>query len=159
MPPTLLDIGAAAVLVDFGTIVLSKFFNLGKSLDKWYAKFQLLAVLSDCLIIVLGIQLAYILAPTASFFHVLFLALFIQILHDILFYFFVVLPIPAGHNQIIDLFKEYGAENSYKIILYDSFMVASTLLLATYLHRFDIRVVSFAGLLGVYALTYIIYTK
>ena len=51
-------IGSAVVWVDFITIVLSKVFHLGKSLDKWYANFGIVAVISDCLVIVLGILLA-----------------------------------------------------------------------------------------------------
>jgi len=145
--------------VDFVTIVLSKFFNLGKSLDKWYAKFGMTAVLSDCLIIVLGIQLALLIEPKAGWFHLLVIALAIQIFHDIWFYFAIVVPIPKGHNQIIDLFKEYADENSWKIIVADSLMVGSTVVLAELLSYYHESVVSFVGLLATYALTYIIYTR
>jgi hypothetical protein len=155
----LLDILSAVVVVDFVTIGLSKFFNLGKSLDKWYAKFGMTAVLSDCLIIVLGIQLALLIEPKAGWFHLLMIALAIQIFHDIWFYFAVVVPIPKGHNQIIDLFKEYADENSWKIIVADSLMVGSTVILAELLSYYHESVVSFVGLLATYALTYIIYTR
>jgi uncharacterized protein YacL len=155
----LLDILSAVVVVDFVTIVLSKFFNLGKSLDKWYAKFGMTAVLSDCLIIVLGIQLALLIEPKAGWFHLLMIALAIQIFHDIWFYFAIVVPIPKGHNQIIDLFKEYADENSWKIIVADSLMVVSTVVLAETLSYYHESVVSFVGLLATYALTYIIYTR
>jgi uncharacterized protein YacL len=154
-----LDILSAVVVVDFGTILLSKFLNLGKSLDKWYAKFGMTAVLSDCLIIVLGIQLALLIEPKAAWFHVLMMAVAIQIFHDIWFYFAVVVPIPKGHNEMIDLFKEYSQENSYKIIVADSLMVASTVVLAETLSYYHESVVSFVGLLATYALTYIIYTR
>jgi uncharacterized protein YacL len=155
----LLDILSAVVVVDFVTIVLSKFFNLGKSLDKWYAKFGMTAVLSDCLIIVLGIQLALLIEPKAGWFHLLMIALAIQIFHDIWFYFAIVVPIPKEHNQIIDLFKEYADENSYKIVVADSLMVVSTVVLAETLSYYHESVVSFVGLLATYALTYIIYTR
>jgi uncharacterized protein YacL len=155
----LLDILSAVVVVDFVTIVLSKFFNLGKSLDKWYAKFGMTAVLSDCLIIILGIQLALLIEPKAGWFHLLMIALAIQVFHDIWFYFAIVVPIPKGHNQIIDLFKEYADENSYKIVVADSLMVVSTVVLAETLSYYQESVVAFVGLLATYALTYIIYTK
>jgi uncharacterized protein YacL len=155
----LLDILSAVVVVDFVTIVLSKFFNLGKSLDKWYAKFGMTAVLSDCLIIILGIQLALLIEPKAGWFHLLMMALAIQVFHDIWFYFVIVVPIPKGHNEIIDLFKEYADENSWKIIVADSLMVVSTVVLAETLSYYQESVVSFVGLLATYALTYIIYTK
>jgi len=155
----LLDIVSAVVVVDFVTIVLSKFFNLGKSLDKWYAKFGMTAVLSDCLIIILGIQLALLIEPKAGWFHLLMMALAIQVFHDIWFYFAIVIPIPKGHNEIIDLFKEYADENSYKIVVADSLMVVSTVVLAETLSYYQESLVAFVGLLATYALTYIIYTK
>jgi len=150
------DIAAAVVWVDFVTIALHKLLGLGKSLDKWYAQFGILAVISDCLIIVLGILLAKMFLPQ---YPLVYTAVAIQIVHDLLFYQFVVIPTPRGHNQIIDLFKEYATENSWKIVAYDSLMVASTVLLAQQFASMKKSSVSFLGLLGAYALTYIIYTK
>jgi uncharacterized protein YacL len=154
-----LDIGIAAAIVDFTTIVISKFFNMGKSLDKWYSKFGMTAVVSDCLVIVLGIQLAMFFWPKVGIVYTAILAVWIQIIHDILFYFLVIETVPRGQNQMIDLFKEYAAENSYKIILYDSAMIAGTVFLADYLSKIHESSVNFIGLLTVYALTYIVYTK
>ena len=150
------DIAAAVVWVDFVTVALHKLFGFGKSLDKWYAQFGILALISDCLIIVLGILLAKMFLPQ---YPLVYTAVAIQIVHDLLFYQFVVLPTPRGHNQIIDLFKEYATENSWKIVAYDSLMVASTVLLAQQFATMKKTSVSFLGLLGAYALTYIIYTK
>jgi hypothetical protein len=150
------DIAAAVVWVDFATIVLHKIFGLGKSLDKWYEHFGLVAVISDCLVIVLGIFIAKMFLPQ---YPLIYSAVAVQIIHDILFYLLVIVPTPSGHNQMIDLFKEYASENSWKIIAYDSLMMASTVLLAQQFGTMKNRSVSFLGLLGAYALTYIIYTK
>jgi len=152
----LTDIAAAVVWVDFATIVLHKIFGLGKSLDKWYEHFGIVAVISDCLVIVLGILLAKMFLPQ---FPLVYSAVAIQIIHDLLFYQFVVIPTPRGHNQVIDLFKEYATEKAWKIVAYDSLMMASTVLLAQQFATMKNRSVSFLGLLGAYALTYIIYTK
>jgi len=89
-------------------------------------------------------------------YNLLLTAVVIQIIHDILFYLLVISPLPIGTNKMIDLFKSYASENSYKIIIADSIMMASTILIAQQLHG---KFVPFIGLLGVYALTYIIYTK
>lgn len=151
----LLHISSAVVWVDFITIALHKFFNLGVSLDVWYSKFGIVAVISDCLVIVLGILLAQFLTPKS----ILAGSVFIQILHDVLFYYFVILPIPIGHNQMIDVFKQYAKENSWKILVADSTMIASTVVIADYLTQFSSKLVSFVGLLGAYSLTYILYTK
>lgn len=155
----LLDLISAVLVVDFATIVLSKFFNLGKSLDKWYAKFGMTAVLSDGLVIILGIQIAMFIWPKVGVVYTAILAVWIQIIHDILFYFLVIETVPRGHNHMIDLFKEYAAENSWKIVVYDSAMISGTVFLANYLHQFNTSAVSFVGLLATYALTYIVYTK
>jgi hypothetical protein len=152
----LLDIAAAVVWVDFVTIALHKLLGFGKSLDKWYKHFGIVAVISDCLVIILGTLVAKMLFPQ---YPLLYTAVAIQIVHDLIFYQFIIIPTPRGHNQIIDLFKEYAAENSWKIVVYDSLMVASTVLLAQQFATMKKSSVAFLGLLGAYALTYIIYTK
>lgn len=154
-----LDISIAAAIVDFTTIVISKFFNMGKSLDKWYSKFGMTAVVSDCLVMILGIQLAMFIEPKIGVQYIAAFAVCIQIVHDILFYFLVIEVVPHGQNEMIDLFKEYANENSYKIVLYDSLMIAGTVFLADYLSKVHESTVNFIGLLTVYALTYIVYTK
>jgi uncharacterized protein YacL len=153
------SIGGAVVWVDFITIVLSKYFKLGKSLDKWYQKFGIVAVLSDCLVIVLGILLVELILPSASIATLCVAVVILQIIHDSLLYQFVIKPLPEGMNEIIDLFKEYANENSWKILVADSTMILSTVLLASYYDTIPLKYVSFIGLLGVYALSYIIYTK
>lgn len=155
----MLAILSAVVWVDFFTMLASKYVPMGASLNKWYDQFGIVAVASDCLIIVLGILLAKILFPTATGWNLILIAIIIQILHDLVFYFFIVKPLPTGTNKMIDLFKEYGSENGWKIVAYDSFMIGSTLLLADALEEHGVQVQSFVGLLGTYALTYILYTR
>jgi uncharacterized protein YacL len=155
----LLHISSAVVWVDFFTMALSKVFSMTKSLDVWYQQFGIVAVISDCLVIVLGILLAQFISPTASATGLALTSVIIQVIHDYLFYIGVILPIPKGHNSMIDLFKRYSTEGSYKIILADSAMIASTVFLGDYLTQYSDKVVSFVGLLGAYALTYILYTK
>lgn len=155
----LLHISSAVVWVDFFTMALSKVFPMTKSLDVWYQQFGIVAVLSDCLVIVLGVLLAQFISPNASATTLAVTSVIIQIIHDYLFYIGIILPIPKGHNAMIDLFKRYSAEGSYQIILADSAMIASTVFLGDYLTQYSDKVVSFVGLLGAYALTYILYTR
>jgi uncharacterized protein YacL len=147
------------VWVDFFTILLSKIFHLGKALDKWYATFGILAIVSDCLVIVLGIMIAQFIAPGVNTVTLAGVSIVVQIIHDVLFYYMVILGVPRGQNSMIDLFKEYAVENSWKILVADSAMIGSTVLLADYLSTLKTSHTTFIGLLGVYALTYIIYTK
>jgi len=155
----LLDISSAVIWVDFFTILLSKVFHLGNSLNTWYSKFGIVAVMSDCLVIILGILIAKFLFPSADLVTLVLVSVLIQIIHDVLFYLFVIQTVPLGHNSVIDLFKSYASENSWKILVADSIMMASSVILADYLSTLKSQYVSFIGLLGVYSMTYIIYTK
>jgi hypothetical protein len=150
----------ATAWVDFTVIVLSKIFPLTKTLGDWYRDFGVVAVGSDVLIIVLGIALAKLLYPAASGFTLVGIAVGIQVLHDILFYIGIIRGVPDGQNKIIDLFKKYAGEGGYKIILADAAMVAGSVLLMEYLdNNFSDDVIGFLGILAVYSLLYIIYTK
>lgn len=155
----LLDISSAVVWVDFITIALHKFFNFGRSLDKWYAQFGAVAVISDCLVIILGILIAQFAVPGASTLVLAAVSIAVQIVHDYLFYILVILGVPKGQNSMVDLFKEYAKENTWKILVADSAMIGSTVVLADLLSEYSDSVTSFIGLLGAYALTYIIYTR
>jgi hypothetical protein len=152
----LLHISAAVAWVDFITLALHRVFNLGNSLDKWYTEFGIVAVISDCLSIVLVIMIAQIFFPR---YPLLLTAIVIQTVHDLLFYLLVILPIPRGTNQMIDVFKDYSVENGWKILVADSLMVGSTVLIGKQLVNFDTSIVQLFGLFGAYALTYIIYTN
>jgi hypothetical protein len=152
----LLHISSAVVWVDFFTIALHRMLGLGNALDKWYSEFGIVAVISDCLVIVIGILIAKMFFPSLP---LLPTAIAIQVLHDILFYLLVILPIPRGHNRMIDLFKDYATENGSGILLADSIMIGSTVLIGDYLSKLSVPVVQLTGLTGLYALTYILYTK
>ena len=150
---------AATAWVDFAVIVLSKVFPLTKSLATWYADFGLNAVAMDVLVIVLGIALAKFLFPTASGLTLIGIAVAIQIVHDLLFY-FIILIVPPGQNRVMDLFKRYAAEGSWKILVADSAMVAASVYGMEALDAaFTDDQVLWTGLLGLYSLLYILYTK
>lgn len=150
----------AVAWVDFVVIVLSKVFPFTKTLGTWYADFGLVAIGSDILIIVLGIALAMFLVPGASGVMLIAVAVAIQLLHDILFYVGVIQVVPSGHNRIIDLFKRYALEGGWKILAADAAMVASSVYLMETMDAWltDDQVL-WTGLLALYSLLYILYTK
>lgn len=150
---------SAVAWVDFLVIVLSKVFPLTKSLATWYAEFGLVAIGTDILIIVLGIALAMFLFPSYSGLALIGVAVAIQLVHDILFY-GVILVVPPGQNRILDLFKRYAAEGSWKILVADAAMVAGSVsLMETLDARLTDDQVLWSGLLALYSLLYILYTK
>ena len=83
--------------------------------------------------------------------------LVIQITHDILFYLMINI-IPRGANKMIDLFKDYADEVSYKAIIGDSIMIIATGLIASYLANFDANINIIILTVFVYLLQYIIHT-
>jgi len=150
---------AATAWVDFAVIVLSKMFPLTKSLSTWYADFGLNAVAMDVLVIVLGIALAKLLFPAATGLALIGAAVAIQIVHDLLFY-IIILVVPPGQNRVMDLFKRYAAEGSWKILLADSAMVAASVYgMETLDAVLTDDQVLWTGFLGLYSLLYILYTK
>lgn len=155
----LLQISSAVVWVDFFVIVLSKVFPMTNALDAWYKQFGIVAVMSDVLVIILGILLAQIIRPNADVHTLATTSIIIQLIHDTLFYFGVILPIPRGHNSMIDLFKKYSNEGGYKILIADAAMIGGSVYLADYFSTLRTEYVVFAGLLAVYAITFILYTK
>jgi len=113
-----------------------------KLLGKWYQKYQLSAVIADVLILVIGIILA-------RFFYKYFfssfsiwkftgLAVTIQIIHDILFYWFFK-SVPTGYNAMLDFFKEYASEVGVGAILGDSFMMIISCLFSSYYATYSLN--------------------
>jgi uncharacterized protein YacL len=155
----LLQISTAVLWVDFFVIALSKVFPMTTALDSWYKQFGIVAVMSDVLVIILGILLAQFIKPTADTHTLAITSIIIQVIHDSLFYVGVILPIPRGHNAMIDLFKKYSNEGGYKILLADAAMIGGSVYLADYFHSLRTEHVVFLCLLAVYAITFILYTK
>lgn len=151
---------SAVAWVDFLVIVLSKVVPLTKSLATWYADFGLVAIGTDILIIVLGIALAMFLAPGASGLTLIGIAVAIQVLHDVLFYVGVIQMVPFGQNRILDLFKRYAAEGGWRILVADAGMVAGSVWLMETMDAWltDDQVV-WSGLLALYSLMFLLYTK
>ena len=105
-------------------------------LKKWYSQFNLSAVIADVLIILIGLIITraiyYYIFNSFSIIKFIILAVIIQITHDILFY-GLFSSLPRGFNKMIDTFKDYGNEVSYKAILADSGMMIMSCLIAYYL--------------------------
>jgi hypothetical protein len=156
-----LPIITAILIVDFIGIVLSYSNMLGKYLRIWYQQFLLSAVLADVLVIFIVVIIArmiyYYIFDTFSIINFILVMLVIQITHDILFYLMISI-IPRGSNKMIDLFKDYADEVSYKAIIGDSIMIIATGLIASYLANFDANVNIIILAVFVYLLQYILHT-
>lgn len=159
----------AILIIDLIVLFLTRYFPdiLGKSLNVWYDQFGLNAVLSDVFIIAIGFALAryayrYFVPVKGEPMNIpLFLALLlgIQAIHDIIFYLFVILPIPKGHNRMMDVFKEYAASGGGKIIAADGAMMLGSAGLAMLFKEMPTDIVTLIGLFSVYTLPYILETR
>ena len=96
------------------------------TLREWYKKYQLSSVLADVTIVMLGFILTrfiiMLLNIKSNIFIFFGIFLVLQIIHDILFYVFF-MNLPKKTNAMIDFFKLYAKEASYKAILGDSWMI------------------------------------
>jgi hypothetical protein len=130
------------------------------ALKLWYDKFGLAAVSADVLSLMLGVLIATFIFPTAYGLQLVFGAIFVQLLHDLFFYFVVIQGLPQGQNSMIDVFKAYASEGGWTILLADALMISSVVFLSELSDiLFSYRTIAFQALLGMYSLIYITYTK
>lgn len=114
--------------------IIFKFLKSVK-IKEWYNKFGLSAVICDTFIITIGFLITRFLYNKIfkEFNIVKFILLFlaVQTIHDLLFYYLLVKPMPVGVNYMFDLFKEYGNETGAGSYLGNSSMVIVSSLLAS----------------------------
>jgi hypothetical protein len=163
----LISLLSSALWIDFAVMALIKvvpgpiwFLPPTGALSLWYDKFGLAAVAADVLSLMLGVLVATFLFPGAIGLQLVMGAIFVQMIHDIFFYFVVIQGLPQGQNEMIDVFKSYASEGGWTILLADALMITSVVALARLSDLlFSYRVIAFQALLGMYSLIYITYTK
>jgi hypothetical protein len=128
-------------------------------LKKWYKKYQLSAVLADVLILMIGIIIArYLYKYFFDAFNIwkfTGLAVIIQIIHDILFYWFFK-TVPRGYNSMLDFFKDYANEVGVGAILGDSFMMILASLLSSHFATYTLNSNIILLIFSVYFFPYMI---
>jgi hypothetical protein len=143
-------------------IIFLVFHNIFKSkyLKKWYKTFNLSAVLADTFILIIGIIIARFfykyLFNEFSIWKFTGLAVVIQIIHDILFY-YLFYNLPLGYNFMLDFFKDYAKEVGFKAILGDSFMMILACLLSSVFTKYSLNTNIIALVLSLYFVPYLIY--
>jgi hypothetical protein len=135
----------------------------GQPINDWYNEFSLNAVIADVLSMVLGLLVSqgiyrFLGLPWNLGLFIGIVVAF-QLFHDLFFHFFVVTPIPKGHNAMIDVFKRYNEQGSYRILIVDSLMMTGSVLVASFLATQPISASLFTGTLAVYTIPYILATR
>jgi hypothetical protein len=129
-------------------------------LRQWYSQYNLSAVIADVLIILIVLIITraiyYYVFDSFSIGKFIMLAVILQITHDILFYVFF-RNIPRGVNKMIDTFKDYANEISYKAIISDSGMMIMSCLIASYLVNKNTNTNIIVLISSLYLLPYLLY--
>jgi hypothetical protein len=133
-----------------------------KSLDGWYKKYRLSAMIADILIgvlyILLGRYLVYKSGIKVGLTSFAGICVFIQIIFDFLFYIFFTM-VPKGSNNMLDHFKVYSKEIGANALLGDSFLVIMAVIISALLNQtnYDTNIVFL--IISVYLAPYFIYMK
>ena len=139
------NIVLAVIIVDIIALVLARNNLVGKVIKDWYQKFTIGAFVADVGSICFGIFLSLLLfkyaLPSSIPFNLgtfILSVVIIQLIHDLLFS-VVIKNYPKNNNNMMDLFKSYVNENSWKILLVDaSMMILSVVLIYLfYYYRVD----------------------
>ena len=137
------------------------YFNI-KSLEGWYKKYRLSAMIADILIgvlyMLLGRYVVYKSGLEIGLTAFAAICVFIQIVFDFLFYMFFSI-IPKGSNNMLDFFKVYSKEAGTGALLGDSFLVLMAVILSAFLNQasYDTNIVLL--ITSIYLTPYFIYMK
>ena len=131
-----------------------------KGVKKWYSQYNLSAVIADVLIIMIGLIITraiyYYIFDNFSLIKFIIIAVIVQIIHDVLFYVFFS-SVPRGVNKMLDTFKDYANEVSYKAILSDSGMIIMSCLIGSYLVNKSTNTNIIVLISSLYLLPYLLY--
>jgi hypothetical protein len=132
------------------------------TLEDWYKKYRLSAMIADILIgvlyILLGRYLVYTLKLNVGLTTFALLCVVIQVIFDFLFYLLFTL-VPLGTNNMLDFFKGYAKEVGVNALFGDSVLVILAVVISALLNArsFDTNIVFL--ILSIYLTPYFIYMK
>jgi hypothetical protein len=143
-------------------VTFAKIYINIKSLEEWYKKYRLSAMIADILIgvlyILLGRYIVYKSGLQVGLTAFAAICVFIQIIFDFLFYIFFTI-IPKGSNNMLDFFKGYSKEVGAGALLGDSFLVIMAVIISALLNKssYDSNIVFL--IISIYLTPYFIYMK
>ena len=143
-------------------ITFSKIYVHIKSLEGWYKKYRLSAMVADILIGVLYMLLGrYLVFKSGIKIGLTAFAAFcvaIQVFFDFLFFILFTI-IPKGKNNMLDYFKGYAKEVGVNALLGDSVLVIFAVVLSALLNTrsFDTNILFL--ILSIYLAPYFVYMK
>ena len=143
-------------------VTFAKIYINIKSLEGWYKKYRLSAMIADILIgvlyILLGRYLVYKSGLNIGLTAFAGICVFIQIIFDFLFYIFFTI-IPKGSNDMLDYFKGYSKEIGANALLGDSFLVIMAVIISALLNQSSYNTNIVFLIISIYLTPYFIYMK
>jgi len=143
-------------------VTFAKIYIKINSLEGWYKKYRLSAMIADILIgvlyILLGRYLVYKSGIKIGLTAFAGICVFIQIIFDFLFYIFFT-AVPKGSNDMLDFFKGYSKEAGVGALLGDSVLVIMAVIISALLNQssYDTNIVFL--IMSIYLTPYFIYMK
>jgi hypothetical protein len=143
-------------------ITFSRIYINSKSLEGWYKKYRLSAMIADILIgvlyMLLGRYIVYKSGIKVGLTAFAFICVTIQVIFDYLFYLFFT-NVPKGSNDMLDYFKYYAKKSGTNAILGDSFLVIMAVIISALLNRssYDTNIIFL--IISIYLAPYFIYMK
>ena len=158
-------------IIEVFILILFKFTKqTSPAIINWYGNLGWTAIILDILSLMIGFYLSKFiyqfmiknnyLTKKNEFIKFLAIVLFVQIVHDFLFYFFVINPFPKNMNRLIDEFKEYAKYYGTKAVKADSLMyIASTPILYYIIKEQKQSTNTFISIVSFYILGYLLHQK
>ena len=143
-------------------VTFSRIYYKFVTLEDWYKKYRLMAMVADILIgvlyILLGRYLVYSLDLNIGLTVFALLCVVIQVIFDFLFYLLFTI-VPLGSNHMLDFFKSYAKEVGVNALFGDSVLVVLAVIISALLNArsFDTNVVFL--IISVYLAPYFVYMK
>jgi len=143
-------------------VTYAKIYVKFKSLEGWYKKYRLSAMIADILTgvlyMLLGRYLVYKSGLRVGLTAFAGICVFIQLIFDFLFYILFTIT-PNGTNDMLDYFKVYSKEAGPSALLGDSFLVIMAVILSALLNQssYDTNIVLL--IISIYLVPYFIYMK
>lgn len=143
-------------------ITFSQFFYISASLEGWYKKYRLSAMIADILIgvlyLLLGRFIVYKFGLKVGLTAFAGLCVAVQIFFDFLFFIFFTL-VPKGSNDMLDYFKYYAKDVGVNALLGDSFLVIFAVLISALLNSksYDTNIVFL--IISIYLSPFFVYMK
>jgi len=133
-------------------------------INRWYTEFTWSAIISDVAIVMIGFfitQYLYKQFVGQKWNPLIFIGILlaVQIIHDILYYLFVIRPYPPQTNKIMDFMNLYAEEVSWGAITGDSLMVIMTAVIAMLLKNTSNYNQLFVMTSSLYLMPYLLYHK